>query len=78
MAKLPSLIARGRAVPWVTVLTVAVQVAQEGRKRWDRLSKRDQEDLLRIIRKAPGGPSAFTKTDRARLRTIVRKVAAGD
>ena len=69
------LVTRGRALPWVTVLTVAYEVAQEGKKRWDRLSKRDQDDLLRILRKVPQGPAAITDRDRARLRTIVKKVA---
>jgi hypothetical protein len=78
MAKLPSLIARGRAVPWVTVVTVATQVAREGKKRWDRLSKRDQQDLLRILKKLSGGPQAVTATDRATLRRIVGKVASFD
>ena len=79
MAKrLPSLIARGRAVPWVTVVTVATQVAREGKRRWDRLSKREQEDLTRILRKLPGGPNALTASDRAQLRRIVAKVATFD
>jgi len=76
MAKrLPALIARGRAVPWATVLTVATQVAREGKKRWDRLSSREQDDLLRILRKVHRGPSAITPHDRERLRAIVRKVS---
>ncbi len=74
--RLPSLIARGRAIPWATVLTVAAQVAREGKSRWDRLSKREQDELVRIVRKAPRGPSAFSAQDRAQLRRIVRKVAA--
>lgn len=79
MAKrLPSLLARGRALPWATVLTLGAQVAREGKRRWDRLSTREQEDLLRIVRKAPGGPAAITPHDRATLRRIVRKVAAFD
>jgi hypothetical protein len=75
MAKrLPSV----RAVPWATVLTVGLQVAREGKKRWERLSKRDQEDLLKILRKVPRGPSAITAHDRARVRKIVGKVASLD
>lgn len=74
MAKtLPALAARGRAIPWATVLTVATQVAREGRKRWERLSKREQDDLVRILRKLPRGPSAITASDRTRLRKIVAK-----
>lgn len=78
MSRLPSLVARGRAVPWVTVVTVATQVAREGKKRWDRLSKRDQHDLVRILKKLPGGPAAVTPSDRATLRRIVGKVASFD
>lgn len=77
-SRLPALIARGRAIPWVTVVTVGTQVAREGKKRWDRLSKRDQQDLVRILKKLPNGPGAVTATDRATLRRIVGKVAAFD
>ena len=76
--RLPALLARGRAVPWLTVATVAAEVVREGKKRWDRLSQRDQQDLVRIVKKLPGGPSAITTHDRARLRTIVGKVATLD
>ena len=76
--RLPVLLARGRAVPWLTVATVAAEVAREGKKRWDRLSRRDQQELLRIVRKLPGGPSALTAQDRTQLRRIVGRVAAFD
>ena len=79
MAKLlPALVSRGRAVPWSVVLATGLQVAREGRRRWDRLSKREQDELMRIARKAPGGPSAITARDRDQLRRIVRKLAAFD
>ncbi|HVE67421.1 MAG TPA: hypothetical protein VNB64_02450 [Solirubrobacteraceae bacterium] len=77
-SSLPALLARGRAVPWVTVVTVATQVAREGKKRWDRLSKRDQQDLMRILKKLPGGPNAVTAADRATLRRIVGKTVSFD
>ena len=76
--QLSRLAARGRALPWATVLTVAWTVAQEGKRRWDRLSRREQDDLVRILRKAHRGPSAIAERDRARLRTIVKKVATRD
>ena len=76
--RLLPIVARGRAIPWVTVVTVATQVAREGKKRWDRLSKRDQQDLVRILKKLPNGPGAVTASDRATLRRIVGKVATLD
>ena len=56
-------------------MTVATQVVSEGRRRWGRLSKREQDDLVRIVRKLSGGPSAITAHERDQLRRIVGKVA---
>lgn len=68
-----SLVARGRRIPWQMVLAVALRVAQEGRKRWDRLSKHEQQALTRILRKSKGRPSRLTERERQDLWRIVRK-----
>jgi hypothetical protein len=79
MARRPSsLIVRGRRIPWQMILAVALRVAQEGRKRWERLSKREQQELTRILRKSKGRPSRLTERERQDLWRIVRKAVSLD
>ena len=67
------IVARGRRLPWQAILALAVRVAQEGRRRWERLSHREQQELLRILRKSRGRPGHLTPGERAELRRIVQK-----
>jgi len=60
------------------VLAVALRVAQEGRKRWDRLAKHEQQALTRILRKSKGRPSRLTERERQELWRIVRKAISAD
>jgi hypothetical protein len=76
--RLPSLVARGRRIPWQMVLAVALRVAQEGRRRWERLSKREQQELTRILRKSRGRPGNLSAGERGELWRIVRKAASLD
>jgi hypothetical protein len=76
--RLPSLVARGRRIPWQMVLAVALRVAQEGRKRWERLSRHEQQELMRILRKSGGRPARLTQRERDELWRIVRKAASLD
>jgi hypothetical protein len=71
MARLP--LNRLRRPPWRIVLTVAVQVAREGRRRWERLSRREQAELKRIVRKSRGLPTNVTASERDELRRLVWK-----
>jgi hypothetical protein len=76
--RLPSLVARGRRIPWQMVLAVALRVAQESRRRWERLSKREQQELTRILRKSRGRPGNLSAGERGELWRIVRKAASLD
>jgi hypothetical protein len=76
--RLPSLVARGRRIPWQMILAVALRVAQEGRKRWERLSSREQQELTRIVRKSRGRPARLSERERQELWRIVRKAASLD
>jgi hypothetical protein len=58
------------------VLAVALRVVQEGRRRWERLSKREQQELTRIVRKSRGRPANLTRREREELWRIVRKAAS--
>jgi hypothetical protein len=73
MAKPP--IRSVRKLPWQAILAVAVQVAQEGRRRWDRLSTREQQELQRLIRRSKGLPNNLKPSEREQLRRIVWKAA---
>jgi hypothetical protein len=69
------IVARGRRLPWQAILALALRVAQEGRRRWERLSRREQQELLRIVRKSRGRPANITPGERAELRRLVSKAA---
>jgi hypothetical protein len=71
--RLPSLVVRGRRIPWQMILAVALRAGQEGRKRWERLTEREQQELTRILRKSKGRPSNLTERERQELWRIVRK-----
>jgi DNA-binding CsgD family transcriptional regulator len=58
------------------VLAVALRVVQEGRQRWERLSKREHQELMRIVRKSRGRPANLTPKEREELWRIVRKAAS--
>jgi hypothetical protein len=75
MASPLRLAGRARAVQWRVVLGVAVRLAQEGRRRWGRLTPREQRELTRIVRKSRGRPGNVTPGERAELRRIVWKAA---
>jgi hypothetical protein len=76
MARLPTL--RGRPIRWAMVLQFVVAAAREGQKRWERLSKPEQQELMRIVRKSRGRVSNLAARERDELWRLVRKIAAFD
>jgi hypothetical protein len=62
-----------RRLPWQLILTVGLRIAQEGRRRWDRLSQRDQREVVRMVRKSRGRRSNLTERERMALRRLVWK-----
>jgi hypothetical protein len=62
-----------RRIPWQVVLTVGLRIAQEGRRRWDRLTQREQREVVRIVRKSRGRAGNVTPHERAELRRLVWK-----
>jgi len=73
MPKLTRLPAGARNVQWAVVMRVAMRIAQEGRRRWDRLSAREQREVTRLVRKSKGRPANLTPSERTELRGIVWK-----
>jgi len=51
MARPTSLTGRAdpRRVPWQVVLSLGLRIAQEGRARWNRLTQREQRDMVRDV-----------------------------
>lgn len=76
MAKPP--IRTVRKLPWQAILAIGVQVVQESRKRWERLSKREQQELQNLIRRSKGLPNNLKPSERAELRRIVWKATGPD
>jgi hypothetical protein len=77
MSRLLGLLARGRALPWLTILQVGRRIYATGRGGWASLSPRDRQELGRLVRKARRGPGALTPGERADLRRIVTHAARG-
>jgi hypothetical protein len=75
MPRLPGLAHRAdpRRIPWQVVLSIGLRVAQEGRRRWYRLSEREQREVARIVRKSHGRASRLTVRERRELRDLVWK-----
>ena len=72
MARLP-LPSRARQIPWQAVLALSIQIAQEGRKRWNRLSTREQRAVRDAIARSHGRIDRLNQRERDELRRIVWK-----
>jgi hypothetical protein len=60
------------------VLSVAVWLVERGRERVDdNLTRKEQEELLRLIRKSKGRPGNLSQRDRTRIKNIAGKAIRG-
>ena len=60
------------------VWLVAVWLVQKGRERVEsNLTKREQQELLRLVKKSKGRPNALPRRDRTRLKNIAGKAIRG-
>jgi len=67
-----------RHIPWGMVWALSVWLAQKGRQRVeDNLTEREQQELLRLVKKSKGRPSTLPKRDRTRLKNIAGKAIRG-
>jgi hypothetical protein len=67
-----------KRVPWSMVLSVALWLVQKGRDRvQDTLTKREQDELLRLVKKSKGLPGNLLKRERTRLKNIAGKAIRG-
>jgi hypothetical protein len=72
MARLP-LPRSPRQIPWQAVLALAVQVAQQGRERWARLTPREQRQVRDAVANSKGRIDRLSERERQELRRILWK-----
>lgn len=67
-----------RRVPWKMVWVVAVWLVEKGRERVkDNLTKKEQQELLHLVKKSKGRPSSLPQRDRTRIKNIAGKAIRG-
>jgi hypothetical protein len=60
------------------VWAVAVWIAEKGRERIEgNLSEKERQEVLGLVRKSKGRPSALSPRDRSRLKIIAGKAIRG-
>ena len=60
------------------VWAVAVWLAQKGRERAQaNLTKREQQELIRLVKKSKGRPGTLPQRDRTRLKNVAGKAILG-
>ena len=65
-------------VPWKTVWTITLWLAQKGRDRVrDNLTESEQTEFWALLKKSHGKPSNLTKRDQTRVKDIVGKAIRG-
>jgi hypothetical protein len=67
-----------RRVPWKTVWTVTLWLAQKGRDRVrDNLNENEQNEFWGLLKKSRGKPANLSSRDQARVKDIVGKAIRG-
>lgn len=67
-----------KRIPWKLVWLSAVWLVEKGRERMEsNLTKRERQELLRLVKKSKGRPSTLPKRDRSRLKSIAGKALRG-
>jgi hypothetical protein len=67
-----------RKVPWKTVWTVTIWLAQKGRDRvQNNLTPQEQAEFWALLKKSQGRRSNLGQREQARVKTIVGKAIRG-
>jgi hypothetical protein len=67
-----------KRVPWSMVWAIAVWLVQKGRERvQENLTKKEQQELLRLVTKSKGRPGNLPQRDRTRVKNIAGKAIRG-
>ena len=67
-----------RRVPWKTVWTVTLWLAQKGRNRvQNNLTEKEQGEFWGLLKKSRGKPGNLNSRDQGRIKDIVGKAIRG-
>jgi hypothetical protein len=67
-----------KKVPWKTVWTITLWLAQKGRDRVrQNLTEKEQSEFWSLLKKSHGNPGNLGSRDRARVKDIVGKAIRG-
>lgn len=67
-----------RHIPWKMAWALSVWLVQKGRQRVEsNLTQKEQQELLRLVKKSKGRPGTLPKRDRTRLKSIAGKAIRG-
>lgn len=67
-----------KRVPWRMVWTVVLWLGAKGRERVERnLTKKEQSEFWRLVKKSKGRPDNLPQRDRTRLKNIAGKAVRG-
>jgi hypothetical protein len=67
-----------KRVPWKTVWTISLWLAQKGRQRIsENLTESEQSEFWTLTRKSRGKPGNLSQRDRTRYKNIVGKAIRG-
>lgn len=68
-----------KTAPWGRVLFAASWLLKFAKGRVDtNLTKKQQQDLIRLLTKSKGKPGKLTQRERTRVRQLVYKAAVGN
>lgn len=67
-----------KRVPWKLVWLGAVWLVEKGRERMESsLTKRERQELIRLVKKSKGLPNTLPQRERTRLKNIAGKALRG-
>jgi len=67
-----------KRIPWKMVWAVVVWLGGKGRERIDdNLTKKEQDEFWRLLKKSKGRPTALPQRDRTRMKNIAGKAIRG-
>ena len=67
-----------RRIPWKVVWGIALWLVKKGQQRvQEKLTQREQRELLNLVAKSRGRPSSLSQRDRTRVKNIVGTAIRG-
>ncbi len=67
-----------KRIPWKLVWTVVIWLGGKGRERVEaNLTKKEQSEFWRLLKKSKGRPGSLPQRDRTRLKNIAGKAIRG-